>query len=54
MLRLFFQLLLLYLLYRVVKWALGLNRPSVSGKRKEGPEIREEDIEDAKFREIKD
>jgi len=50
--RLFYEILLFYLIYKVVKWVLSPNRPSVSGRKR--PEVQDEDIEDAKYREIKD
>ncbi len=50
--RLFYEILLFYLIYKVVKWVLSSHRPSVSGRQR--PEVPEEDIEDAKYREIKD
>jgi|GEM_PF-4829619 hypothetical protein len=53
MFRLLLQLLLLYAIYKLVKGMLFPERNRVSGARS-GGQIREEEIEDAEYREIKD
>lgn len=51
MLRLLFQVLLIYIIYKVVKWVLTSNRQQVQAGRR-NPEIDEDNIEDAEYREI--
>ncbi len=51
--RLLFELLLIYAAYKLIKWALAPSRPTIPGGNA-GPEINDEDIEDAEYREIKE
>lgn len=52
--RFLFEVLLFYLAYKVIKWILTSNRRSVSGRRTDEADFREDDIEDAEYHEIKD